>query len=204
MFTIRYGKTMVSCAALAVAALLVTLVLTHTGPAKPRPAPKPPLEVELSLGTYLTTINIHNPSFRDAITLYKQAVFALPESATAPAPSAFQSVSLLPGYAVEIDCIDIAKLLADAPTGVREGFVTILARDPLDVVGVYTTAPPSVSIPVPFSTTSTQTQWPGIALQMLNIAPRIEFVPSGTLAPGQGPAGRLYEYSAKFLCYQPV
>lgn len=48
MFTIRYGKTMVSCAALAVAALLVTLVLTHTGPAKPRPAPKPPLEVELS------------------------------------------------------------------------------------------------------------------------------------------------------------
>jgi hypothetical protein len=67
MFRIRYGKTIASCAALAVATHLVTLVLTHTGPAKPRPAPQPQISTEVSReaikpGNYATVINIHNPS----------------------------------------------------------------------------------------------------------------------------------------------
>jgi len=193
MFRIRYAKTIASCAALAGLALLVTLVLTHTGPAKPRPAPQPPGAIVLSTGTYLTAINIHNPSFRETITLYKRAVLAPPESDTrAFPPSDFQRYSLLPGRAVEIDCADIEKLLADTPIIFPKGFVTILAREPLDVVGVYTAEPPEVS-PSPLTI-------PGIALEMLNIAPRIEFVPGGTVAP----AGRYYEYSAKFLCFQPL
>jgi|SRR5208337_761315 len=198
MLRIRYAKTIASCAAVAGLALLLTLVLTHTGPAKPRPAPLPGIADPLSTGTYLTAINIHNPSFRETITLYKRAVLAPPESdTTAYPPSAFHSYSLLPGYAVEIDCADIATLLNDTPPPIfPKGFVTILSREPLDVVGVYTAEPPQTTI-------SSVSVIPGIGLKMLNIAPRIEFMPAGTLAPGQGPTGRVYEYSAKFLCLPP-
>ena len=161
----------------------MTLVLTHTGPAKPRPAPS---VIELSPGTYVTTINIHNPSLgRNPVTIYKRAVVALPESATAIAPSAFQSVSLLPGYAVEIDCADIATLLADATSG--EGFVTILATSPLDVVGVYTASGTDSKI--------------AVALEMLNITPRIEVLGRATTVAAPGP---IYEYSAKFLCVNAI
>ena len=70
MFRIRYGKIIASCVALAVAALLVTVVLTHTGRAKPRPAPRPPvtppanevIREGIKPGNYATAINIHNPS----------------------------------------------------------------------------------------------------------------------------------------------
>jgi len=182
MFRIRYGKIIVSCAAFAAVALFLTLVLTHTGPAKPRPAPLPPVTDVLSNGTYLTAINIHNPSLGgNPLTLYKRAVLAPAESdTTAYPPHAFHGYSLLPGYAVEIDCTDIyTLLLPDAPTGLIEGFVTVLAKEPLDVVGVYTAEPPTVS--------TSPLYIPGIALEMLNITPRV-----------LGPA--VYEYSAKFLC----
>jgi len=198
MFRIRYAKIIVSCAAFAAVALSLTLVLTHTGPAKPRPAPLPLVENPLSNGSYFTAINIHNPSFTDTIKFYKRAVLAPAESdTTAYPPHAFQTYSLLPGYAVEIDCADIiSTLLDDTPTIFPKGFVTILAKEPLDVVGVYTAEPPPTTI-------SSVSVIPGIALKMLPVVPRIEFMPAGTLAPGQGPTGRVYEYSAKFLCLPP-
>src|SRR5208337_3306318 len=171
MFRIRHRRAVATCAAFAAVALFLTLVLTHTGPAKPRPVPQTPIESPLSTGTYLTAINIHNPSLRgNPVTLYKRAVLAPAESdTTAYPPHAFHSYPLLPGYAVEIDCADIyTLLLPDAPTGLIEGFVTILAKEPLDVVGVYTAEPPTVS--------TSPLYIPGIALEMLNVLPRIESV----------------------------
>jgi hypothetical protein len=205
MFRIRHAKTIASCAVLAVAALLFTLVLTHTGPAKPRPAPRPQISTEVSReaskpGNYATAINIHNPSLLGGqpITIYKRAVLAPPEDADPLPPSKFQKYSLHPSYAVEIDCEDIHQLLTgkdDAISTFIKGFVTILSRDQLDVVGVYTAEPPQVPASANFPSVI-----PGIALEMLPIAGRLEFVPGGSLGPDQGPGGRVYEYSAKFLC----
>jgi hypothetical protein len=191
MSKIGYGKTMASCAALAVLALLFTLVLTHTGRAKPQPAPSPqappPTEVArgaIAYGHYATAINIHNPSLRETLTLRKRAVEALEENSQQLPPSAFQTVTLGPGNAVEVDCEDINGLITQGATTnfttFTKGFVSVFTTGPLDVVGVYSGNPESIPV--------------GITLEMLNIAPRCE---GEVTATGQC---RVYEYSAKFLC----
>jgi hypothetical protein len=201
MFRIRYGKTVASFAAPCGLALLLTLVLTHTGPAKPRPAPQPQAALDvvdfaIRPGTYATAINIHNPSLgQTPVTLHKRAVVALGETATPVAPSAFQTYSLGAGYAVEVDCADILTLLNSSlvlSTGFVKGYVTIVATSQLDVVGVYTSEPPQV-----IGNTNYPSVIPGIALEMLNIAPRIEFLGPATAV---AVPGTIYEYSAKFLC----
>ena len=134
MFRIRYGKIIASCVALAVAALLVTVVLTHTGRAKPRPAPRPPvtppanevIREGIKPGNYATAINIHNPSLggselntgggtppppRGTVTFYKKAVIAQYEGAGKLAPSGWHGDSLYPDYAMEIDCTNIWEFL---------------------------------------------------------------------------------------------
>jgi len=202
MSTIRHGKIVPTCAALAAAALLVTLVLTHIGRAKPRPAPQPQAgtvvtDWAIRPGTYATGINIHNPSLSATVTLHKRAVVALSETAgTGSPPSAFQTppYSLGPGYAVEVDCSDILGLLGSTlvlSTGFIKGYVTIVATGQLDAVGVYTAEPPVVPA------NSNPSYIPGIALEMLNIAPRIEFLGPATAV---AVPGTVYEYSAKFLC----
>ena len=214
MFRIRYAKTIATCAALAVATLLVTLVLTHTGRAKPRPAPRATSEVTLpnevgregiKPGNYATAINIHNPSLSQTVTLYKGAVVVEPEESLTASTSVFQSYSLLAGQAVEVDCEDIYGLYGFFyPPAVynsfTEGFVTILSTAPLDVVAVYTAEPPLVA--------STPSSIPGMALRTLNIAPRtVTLTPAevtgGYFSTGL-PAGRYLEYPAKFLCLQAV
>jgi hypothetical protein len=120
----------------------------------------------------------------------------------------------------EVDCTDISTLLDHtAPdytsTTFTKGFVVIFATGPtsvaaaplllpLDVVGVYTAEPPSVTIANP--TSGTQPEIPGIALHMLTIEGRLEIVPAavnGATLPL--PAGRYLEYAAKFLCgYLPI
>jgi hypothetical protein len=189
----------------------LTLVLTRTGPAKPHPTPRAPqgtgvdtdLPNEVSRegikpGNYATAINIHNPSLTETVTIFKRAVQAPPEMATPvllPPSSPLQTYKLSPGYAVEVDCADIVGLLGgtySTPLSFFKGFVTIFTREPLDVVGVYSAEPPTV--------TSTPLTIPGIALKTLTILPRIESLRTapGTLAPGLG--GDILEYSAKFLC----
>jgi hypothetical protein len=199
MFRLRHAKTIASCAALAVLALLLTLVLTHTGPAKPRPAPPTQSEVSreaIKPGNYATAINIHDPSLGgDVVTLYKRAVLAQYEENDQLPPSKFVKYSLGPGRAFEIDCVDIWQLLnIPVPnTHFTKGFVTILSRVPLDVVGVYSAEPPAVA-----GVAGAPSSIPGIALEMLPIAPRIEFLPRS--AATDGTAGQFIEYSAKFLC----
>lgn len=204
MSRMRYGKAIASCAALAAFALLFAIVLTHIGRAKPRAAPLPhpdgttlANEVEregIKPGNYATAINIHNPSLRTTVALYKRAVLAPPEQ-TPPQqipPSAFQSYSLGPGYAVEVDCADIVTLLSTTdppPSGFIKGFVTILATAPLDIVRVYSAEPPAVTIPNPSDTT--QTEIPGITQEMLNIEPQVVVVRSRTASAVPRRAGIL-------------
>lgn len=199
MFKVRYGKAIVGCAVLAAFGLVLTLVLTHSGPAKPRPTPHPQEDSTtlvdnegIKPGNYATAINIHNPSFVETVTLYKRAVLSYAESVPPTGiTQTFVSYSLLPGYAVEVDCEDIGTLLGDALT-FNEGYVTIFSTGALDVVGVYSSEPPVV--------TSSPSYIPGIALNMQNILPRFETVRPATTATSPLPPGRYLEYSAKFVC----
>jgi len=198
MTRIRYGKTIASCAALAVFALLFTLVLTHAGGAKPRPAPSPQgpapspevARGAIVYGTYATAINIHNPSLRETLTLHKRAVEALEEDSRQLPPSAFQTLTLGPGNAVEVDCEDINGLITQGATSnfttFTKGFVSVFATGQLDVVGVYSANPESIPV--------------GITLEMLNITPRVIVTPGPANPTAVLPGRTFYEYSAKFLC----
>jgi hypothetical protein len=223
MSRIRHAKTLATSTALAVVAVLLTLVLTHTGGAKPRPTPRPQdqgatneaIREAIKPGNYATAVNIHNPSPVYTVTIYAKAV---QDGGT---PSAFRSFTMAPDYAREVDCTDIYTLLDHtAPnytaTPFTKGFVVFFANGapsptagplplPLDVVGVYTAEPPSVQIPPASTPGSIQTQIPGIALEMLTIAPRLETVPPSTTGAQPLPTGQYYEYAAKFLCgYLPI
>jgi hypothetical protein len=195
MAGIRYRKAVATGAALAFVAVFLTLVLTHVGRAKPRPVPHPGIVTAadrygIAPGTYFTSINIHNPSLTDTLTIYKLAVLAPPESPTVILavldPATIQTYSLGPGNAVEVDCDDIEYLLtgtAGVPTSFIEGYVSVFAVGPLDVKGVY----------------SSYLAGGGLTLDTMTITPRIEFVGPGTPAAVAMPA-RVIEYSAKFLC----
>jgi hypothetical protein len=224
MSSIRSRKTIATCIALTVVAVFLSLVLTNAGRAKPRPTPRPQADATtneavreaIKPGNYATAINIHNPSPVSTVTIYVKAV----QDGGRPLPNPYKSFTLQPDYAREVDCTDIYTLLdLTTPnytsTAFAKGFVVFFANGPattaagsfplpLDVVGVYTAEPPSVTIPLPGATT--QTQIPGIALEMLNIAPRLEFVPPNVAgAQGPLPSGQYSEYAAKFLCgYLPI
>jgi hypothetical protein len=124
-------------------------------------------------GSYSTAINVHNPNDA-AIYLYKKAVVALREDEDRGTISKFRRVKLEPDEAIDIDCVDIWRLLyptrdeealrsaaslstdnisqLSALTPVSSmirfitGFVVIYSTAPLDVVAVY-----SASTPVGFS-----------------------------------------------------
>jgi hypothetical protein len=222
MSRIPYRKTIATSIALTVVAVFLSIALTRAGRAKPRPTPRPQEEGTASEaireaikpGNYATAINIHNPSPVSTVTIYAKAV---QDDGT---PSTFRSFKLAPDYAREVDCTDIYTLLDLTPpnytsTQFAKGFAVFFASGvptvtaasgplPLDVVGVYTAEPPSVLISN--ASGGTQTQIPGITLEMLNVVPRLEAVPP-SIAGAQGalPAGQYYEYAAKFLCgYVPI
>lgn len=88
---------------------------------------------------YATTVNVHNPSTQ-AVTLYKKAVVAHREWEKWSKISDFEKVELQPDDALEIDGVDICRLLGIAfpPVAFVTGFVVIQSPVPLDVVAVYT------------------------------------------------------------------
>ena len=96
-------------------------------------------------GTYLTTINIHNPHTLP-VTIKKKAVLALPERASRGEISPFVTETLGPDEAMGVDCKDIKGLFPKPPVSFIEGFVVIQVAPQanfqtapeLDVVGVYT------------------------------------------------------------------
>ncbi|MCK4581572.1 MAG: hypothetical protein KAU10_09475 [Dehalococcoidia bacterium] len=134
-------------------------------------------------GSYSTAINVHNP--HDAtIYLYKKAVIALREDEERGRISKFHRVALKADEAIDIDCVDIWRLLYPTPdvealrspatlssadvarlTAVTPvssmirfitGFVVIYSTAPLDVVAVYTgSTPVGFSLDVEYVSPST-------------------------------------------------
>ena len=87
---------------------------------------------------YRTAINIHNPQ-RKGFDFRKKAVVALSQgSEKRGIISEWRDEHLESDEALDVDCLDIQKLLGGThPVG--DGFVVIESRFPLDVVAVYTT-----------------------------------------------------------------
>jgi hypothetical protein len=87
---------------------------------------------------YRTAVNIHNPQ-RDDVGFRKKAVVALSQASEERGIiSDWRDERLKSDEALDVDCLDIQKLLQGGqPVG--DGFVVIESRVPLDVVAVYTT-----------------------------------------------------------------
>ena len=96
-------------------------------------------ELGVVRGVYETSVNIHNPHFRQA-PFKKKAVIALPQRSPPGRISAFKNEVLLPDEALGVDCIDIRNLFVPPAAGFIEGFLVIYIVPglPLDVVGVNT------------------------------------------------------------------
>ena len=94
---------------------------------------------------YRTAVNIHNPQ-REEVIFRKKAVVALSqESEERGIISEWREERLRSDEALDVDCLDIQKLLQGGqPVG--DGFVVIESRVPLDVVAVYTTEGPSIDV----------------------------------------------------------
>ena len=93
------------------------------------------------IGLYETSVNIHNPHFRE-VRFQKKAVIALPQRSQQRGPISKRRLERLKSdEAVGVDCVDIRALFGTtAPTGFIEGFVVLYVPRsfPLDVVGVNT------------------------------------------------------------------
>lgn len=97
-------------------------------------------------GNYATAINVHNPSLQGEVRFRKKAVRALPQGVEQPPPSEFRVDLLQPNRALEIDCTNIRDLLGGPPPPeFIKGFVVLLSDVELDVVAVYTAAPPGAT-----------------------------------------------------------
>lgn len=79
-----------------------------------------------------STINIHNPSLTQSVDI-KIKTLAIPDEGQA-APSVASCDTLGPNYATsfEVEC--------EQPGDFFEGFVVVLSRQPLDVIGFYETS----------------------------------------------------------------
>lgn len=92
----------------------------------------------LSMGTYFTAVNIHNPQ-EGAIPFRRKVALALPGNPNGPV-TGFITLALKSDGAVEIDCTHIRKQLGSGIPLIK-GFLVIQAPRELDVVAVYTAAP---------------------------------------------------------------
>jgi hypothetical protein len=95
-------------------------------------------------GVYASSINIHNPQARTAVSFVKKIVVALREGATPPQPVVLEG-SLKPDLADRVDCAFIAKALRLTAPFYVEGFVVLEvpptsagAQPVLDVTAKYT------------------------------------------------------------------
>jgi hypothetical protein len=124
------------------------------GSLRPPLTPTDGVEWPVKPGNYLTAINVHNPNtflvgFRKkAVLLYRFGTVMDPEAPMPPGEYRF--AQLKPDWGLEIDCLDIRKVLlagqqVPAPTFIK-GWVILevfpmagtLAIPPIDVTAVYT------------------------------------------------------------------
>ncbi|MBF8266940.1 MAG: hypothetical protein HW388_448 [Dehalococcoidia bacterium] len=94
-------------------------------------------------GVYRTAVNVHNFT-EGTVTIIKKAVIALPEDEPRGAISKRVEDRLRDDEALEVDCQDVVKLLAnvdarvDLQTGFVTGFVEIQSPIELQITAVYT------------------------------------------------------------------
>jgi hypothetical protein len=108
-------------------------------------------------GRFYTAVNIHNPSTCKTVTFRWKVAVANSVDAQDGQITRFQRKSLRPDQSVEIDCPDIARVLAIELDHFVKGFVVIESPCELDVVAVYTAGgsanqPPGQASPVAFHT----------------------------------------------------
>ncbi|HXA17161.1 MAG TPA: hypothetical protein VN380_09230 [Thermoanaerobaculia bacterium] len=102
-----------------------------------------PKQLNFAPGTYYTTINVHNPALTATIEFRKK--FALAEVDEKPGKiSQWFGAALRADQALQIDCRNIYAHLGITPGTFIDGFAVIQLspKQELDVVGVYTAAPP--------------------------------------------------------------
>ncbi|MBF8266942.1 MAG: hypothetical protein HW388_450 [Dehalococcoidia bacterium] len=94
-------------------------------------------------GVYRTAVNVHNFT-KDAVTITKKAVIALPEDEPRGAISRRVQDRLRDDEALEVNCQDVVKLLenvdtrVDLQTGFVTGFIEIQSPVELEVTAVHT------------------------------------------------------------------
>lgn len=99
--------------------------------------PKPDNGQEIvAPGRYYTAINIHNPATCKTVTFRWKVAVANP--LTPGVITRFQSLTLRPDQAIEIDSPNVARALGVDPTRFVKGYVVIESPCELDVVAVYT------------------------------------------------------------------
>ena len=92
-------------------------------------------------GRYYTAINVHNPATCKTVTFRWKVAVADPLKPGLI--TRFQTLTLRPDQAVEIDSPHVARVLGLAPTRFVKGYVVLESPCELDVVAVYTVGPPS-------------------------------------------------------------
>jgi hypothetical protein len=100
-----------------------------------------PADAILNRGRYFTAINIHNPALSRPVDFFFKVAIAEPGLVTGEV-SDFYNVPLKQDGALEIDCPTIWKIAdGSGRRNFRKGFVVIISKEELDVVGVYTAGP---------------------------------------------------------------
>jgi len=94
-------------------------------------------------GTYFTAINVHNPSTCKTVTFRWKVAVARPAGQPFGVITRFQTITLRPDQAVEIDSPNVARALGLGPTVFVKGYVVLESPCELDVVAVYTAGAPT-------------------------------------------------------------
>jgi hypothetical protein len=99
-------------------------------------------------GSYFTVINVHNPALSASLEFRKKFTVGLPDEKPGKI-SEFFGAGLKADATMQIECRNIYGHLGIASPTFIEGFVVLEIKDvkqELDVVGVYTAAPPNGGI----------------------------------------------------------
>ncbi|MEP5764864.1 MAG: hypothetical protein ABJ308_09725 [Halieaceae bacterium] len=144
------------CAAIALTSILISCNNYAARPSAKTPEPDPqwnqyaikfvcgkplPADGILNRGRYFTAINIHNPELERPVDFFFKVAVAEPGLVTGDI-SGFQNVVIIQDGALEIDCPTILKTAGRPPVGgFLKGFVVVISKEELDIVGVYTAGP---------------------------------------------------------------
>jgi len=93
--------------------------------------------ITIGWGLYFTKVNVHNP-WNHAVRFWVKLVLSGPDGKPGPSPSAYFPFSLDADYATEFSQEAFQMIFKEPLPKCFEGFLVIMSRYPLDVVGVYT------------------------------------------------------------------